>query len=231
MRIPGPKKPETGTLLTNATSVSPEWYNIPKPAIPNWRKWSNMATVELWEAIALTLNIEPKFNPQGTCPDFDSRMEIALSHLQAGGELQVVERNSRLHCSRVRLADVARLAASCVPAWEVPAEFPQSVLASPPAASSGAPETAALPTFRLRIGWQIALFDAWPAMRILHGREPSPAEAIRYLKNRDASGIILKKGGDNELWWMPRRGPAKEVAFSTVENTISSWRTRGMLPA
>ena len=144
MRIPGPKKPEAGTLLGNATSVSPEWYSIPKPASPNWHKWSNMAMVELWEAVALSLNIEPVCDLQGTSPDFDSRMEIAVSHLRTGGALEAVERNPRLHCSRVRLGDVANLAASCVPAWVLPVEFPKPLAApvnTQPAATSGASET------------------------------------------------------------------------------------------
>lgn len=86
------------------------------------------------------------------------------------------------------------------------------------------------PPFRPRIGWQVAMFDAWPAMRKLYSRDPIPAEAIKYLKQHDTSGVILKKGGDNELWWKPNRKPGKEIAFSTIENTISDWRTRGVLP-
>lgn len=92
-------------------------------------------------------------------------------------------------------------------------------------------ETAALTTDRPKIGWQIALYDAWPAMRKLHGREPSASEAIRYLKKYDDSGRILQKGGDRELWWKPTRGTDKEVQFKTVESCISSWRTSGKIPA
>lgn len=92
-------------------------------------------------------------------------------------------------------------------------------------------ETAALTTFSPKIGWQIALFEAWPAMRKLHGRDPSAAEAIKYLKKSDKTGFILQKGGDKELWWKPIRGADKEVQFRTVESCISSWRTSGKLPA
>ena len=86
-------------------------------------------------------------------------------------------------------------------------------------------------TFRPRIAWQIALFDAWPAMRKMYGRDPISAEAIRYLKKHDTSNFILSKGGDMELWWQPLRGEPKEVQFKTVETCISGWRTRGLLPA
>lgn len=101
----------------------------------------------------------------------------------------------------------------------------------PPTAPTGTPESDERPAFRPRIGWQIAMFDAWPAMKKLHGRDPIPAEAIKYLKQHDDSGDILKKGAATELWWKPRRGQSREVAFSTVENTISEWRTKGVLPA
>lgn len=100
-----------------------------------------------------------------------------------------------------------------------------------PAASSGAAETTALPPFRPRIGWQIALFDAWPKMITTYGREPSPSEAVRYLKKHDDSGCVVQKGGDRELWWKPARGKDKEVQFKTVETCISKWRTSGLLPA
>lgn len=96
---------------------------------------------------------------------------------------------------------------------------------------SGAPESNERPQYSPRTGWQIAMFEAWPAMRKLHGREPSAAEAIRYLKKNDTSGTILGKGGEKELWWKPTRGSAKEVQFKTVESCISSWRTSGKLPA
>lgn len=98
-------------------------------------------------------------------------------------------------------------------------------------ASSGAPESDEATAYHPSIGWQVALYDAWSAMKILHGREPSAAEAIRYLKKNDTSGTILSKGGDNELWWKTNRGKPKEVQFRTVETCISSWRTSGRLPA
>lgn len=99
------------------------------------------------------------------------------------------------------------------------------------AAPNGALESETPPTYCPRIGWQIALFDAWHEMRKLHARDPSAAEAIRYLKKNDRSGWIMKRGGDTELWWKTKRGIYKEVAFPTVENVISNWRTSGKLPA
>lgn len=90
--------------------------------------------------------------------------------------------------------------------------------------------TGAKAKFVPRLGWHIAMFEAWPKMRKQYGRDPSPVEAIKYLKEKDTSGVILTKGGINELWWQPRRGTPKELSLSTVENLISSWRTQGVLP-
>lgn len=99
-------------------------------------------------------------------------------------------------------------------------------------APSGAPESDTPPPFRPRIGWQIALFDAWPAICKTHGgRHPTAAEAVRYLQANDDSGQILQKTDGGSLWWKPQRGKPKEVTLKTVENTISDWRTRGALPA
>jgi hypothetical protein len=94
-----------------------------------------------------------------------------------------------------------------------------------------APESDDPPPFCPRIGWQIALYEAWPAMRKLYGRDPTPAEAIKYLKKNDDSGRVVNRSGDAELCWKSQRGKVKEVAFSTVENVISGWRVSGRLPA
>lgn len=111
-------------------------------------------------------------------------------------------------------------------------------------ASSGAPEPApkvssetAEPTapdiFAPRIGWQIAIFEAWPAMRQHYRRDPTTKEAIAWVKKNDNAGGIQIKGTDTELWWKPNRSKSKskEVAFATIENVISGWRTAGRLPA
>lgn len=99
-------------------------------------------------------------------------------------------------------------------------------------APSGTQERNEPPLFRLRIGWKIALFDAWPAICKLHGgRTPTPAEAIRYLQKHDQSGAILQKTDGGSLWWNRQRGQPKEVTLKTVGNTISNWRKRGVLPA
>jgi len=139
MKVPGPEKQVVNTLLTDATAVAAEWYKPIGPAPVAWRKWLNVATVELWEAIAISCGIEPAYNPQGTDPGFDERMAIAKSHLRPGGKLQAVAIDKRLDCSVVRLADVATLAASCSPPWGLPKEFPSPFAAPDPAEKAAVP--------------------------------------------------------------------------------------------
>lgn len=45
-----------------------------EPAKPNWQVWSNVYSLELWEAIALSLDIDPRrvrFDPRDDKPDFN----------------------------------------------------------------------------------------------------------------------------------------------------------------
>jgi len=98
--------------------------------------------------------------------------------------------------------------------------------------SSGAPRSDDRPRFCPRVGWQIALFDAWPAIcKLYGGREPTPTEAIRYLRENDTSGAILNRPDSTVLWWKTQQGATRDVALKTVQNTISAWRVRGVLPA
>ncbi len=99
-------------------------------------------------------------------------------------------------------------------------------------AASGAPESNEPPPFHPRVGWQKALFDAWPAIcKLYGGRQPTATEAIRYLQRNDDSGLIMTKTDGGSLWWIPQRGTAKEVTNKTVANVISQWRNEGALPA
>jgi hypothetical protein len=221
MRIPGPKKPEAGTLLGNATSVSPEWYSIPKPASPNWRKWSNMATVELWEAIALSLNIEPVCDLQGTSPDFYSRMEIAVSHLRTGGALEAVERNPRLHCTRVRLGDVANLAASCVPAWVLPVEFPNRLTATVSMqVETKSPRTR---TDNLSKAMEIG----FTSYKRRFNSEPTARGLFDWLATNDETGKITELDAENDvLTWTRSDGGLSDTSFKSFQGRFTKMKRK-----
>lgn len=142
MSVPGAEysaervQSEISTLLTHRAPLPP----TPKPPAVNWDMWLKMPRVALWEAVALSLNVEPNQNT-ATGEAFDSRMLLALAHL-AEGRLLHVEANDarRVVFTRVRLADMAYLAESCE--WALPAEFPKAE-APPPAPSVGQPQAIA----------------------------------------------------------------------------------------
>ena len=217
MKIPGPKKPETGTLLGNATSVSIEWHNTPKPTGPNWNKWANVAAVELWEAIALSLNIEPTYNPQGTRLDFDSRMDDALFHLRKGGMLQMAEQKPRRHCSMVRLADVASLAAACVPAWDVPAEFPKPHAAP---VNAGQPRTR---TDNLSKAMEIGFVS----YKQRFNAEPTARALFDWLATNDDTEKITDFDADNDvLTWTRSDGGLADTSFRAFQGRFTALKRK-----
>ncbi len=87
------------------------------------------------------------------------------------------------------------------------------------------------PEFRPKVGWQIALFDSWLRICRRYSRIPTAAEAALWLRKNDDSGIISSKQTGPGLWWVSQRGKTIEVQLKTIENVISEWRAKGVLPA
>lgn len=93
--------PRPITPLPNRPMVMPP---LAPPPPPNWAKWSNMLDVELWQAVALTLNFEPEKlpiylkaydmlgdDPFRICPpEFIERLEIANSQGGVALPLKIV---------------------------------------------------------------------------------------------------------------------------------------------
>jgi hypothetical protein len=121
------KKTQGETLLTDATSVDPRWLKRQSRSRPKWDEWINLADVLLWQAVALSLDMDPpKHYPEGLDDDFDKRMRIAISHLTPKGLLKHVNAVDRKHMTTVRLADIAQLAAALPSPWRLPAGFPKA---------------------------------------------------------------------------------------------------------
>lgn len=90
---------------------------------------------------------------------------------------------------------------------------------------------AAPPTYRPHVGWQIALLASWADICKTHGRQPTAAEAVQWLRKNDTSGTIENKGANTEMWWRTARGKVRQVSLKTVGNVISKWRVEGVIPA
>ncbi|EXI77151.1 MAG: hypothetical protein AW10_03992 [Candidatus Accumulibacter appositus] len=100
-------------------------------------------------------------------------------------------------------------------------------VASPDGADHGDRDST---VFVPRIGWQLALFDSWPQICRTYSRQPTPAEAVRWLRRNDSSGTIVDKGTAAEMWWCTQQGHEKKVSVHTVESVISQWRVKNLLP-
>ena len=128
IKVPGEKPAsKTGTLLTNGMTVHPRWYEYkrnppPAPTI-DWQFYKSLFDMELWQALALSCGIIPDYPNEGQDAEYDRRMVIALNHMQPGALLADIKKNDRPHLTRVKLADVARLAAALD--WSLPDAFPR----------------------------------------------------------------------------------------------------------
>ncbi len=98
------------------------WANTaPEPA--NWKKWADMVTAELREAVALSLGFEPQtLRPSNVPGEFMTRLDIACNHAE-NDKLSTVCKNADAALSEVDLRRFAEWALSM--GWEIPASFPR----------------------------------------------------------------------------------------------------------
>lgn len=105
---------------------------------PDWDKWPDTVPVLLWEAIALSLNCEPKCLPGlgrdplkplldfEKCPaEFRRRLEIAkkrISELEVNSESCI-----RVEEKEVILSRLVAMSQSLIIAWKFPAGYPRSI--------------------------------------------------------------------------------------------------------
>ena len=99
----------------------------------DWSMWRSMATVELWEALALSVDRDPAHPPPPSSTDqvnkdYERRLRIAESHLGPGGTLQLVRGASSHTGARVSLPVFAAWALSL--GWNLPDAFPRAVVDS-----------------------------------------------------------------------------------------------------
>lgn len=102
---------------------------------PNWDKWRNMLEVVLWEAVALSLDVEPAYldsrdeiHSRHRQPkqykdekDFNDRYDVAESHMGIGKPLRPGSILPRAHRAGISLAEFSAWALSIN--WEIPQEL------------------------------------------------------------------------------------------------------------
>lgn len=107
---------------------------------PNWSVWANVPRLKLWEAVALSLNIDPqqvRFNRNGWMAgpgrgpsidegqDFDDRMTVAQANVSLTGPLipnQLYQGVLEDRSAVVKLSEFGALANSIK--WQLPDDFP-----------------------------------------------------------------------------------------------------------
>ena len=101
----------------------------------NWDFWKNIYQVKLWEAVALSLGIEPHklpgYEPKSSAPFIDcpeeitERIYIAQSHF-GGGLNATIQPNRPKWDALVELRQFKSWASSLPTKWSFPAEFPET---------------------------------------------------------------------------------------------------------
>lgn len=169
---------------------------------PDWAFWANMGEVRLWQAIALSLDIEPRWLSAGGEPPsavpgvfdrrpagFAERLQVAGSHLPS---LETFPTWNGRDAVPVRLAVVRRWGESLPVPWTFPSGFP---LAEGEGIKrhwvTGAPGTPVKPAAAVASGTEVHSTkgkkrrdDLWPAIEAAQqkaraqGRNPQDTAAV-----------------------------------------------------
>lgn len=126
------------------TLTKPESGTNPSERKPRWQKWRLTPEVRVWQAVALSLNIEPGEIQEDTISggrypydegdDFNDRLDVIdanISNEEYFPTLKTVSMNGP-HLYKVRLSEFARFATE-VAQWDVPGELRALADSAPPA--------------------------------------------------------------------------------------------------
>jgi len=110
--------------------------------VEDWSRWTQMPSVRLWMAVALSCNIEPMTIPLEVMraeaemfdgcsvflSDYRERRRIADAHAREGASLPLHKRLDDVPDSWVLLEDLRTFGESLEPPWTFPEGFPRVVL-------------------------------------------------------------------------------------------------------
>ncbi|MEI6195784.1 MAG: hypothetical protein WCS42_15800 [Verrucomicrobiota bacterium] len=160
-------------------------------AAADWQTWGDMIQAQVWEAVALSLDLEPEKLPGldwraidgnifGDCPEeFRRRLKIACNAVDSlalpteSGDYQA---RSRV----VSLAKFARWTTTLNRPWTLPAEFPRGAApepAEPAPAVVAAPEPTA---------------QAEPVAAVVHWKPAKPSPVIHKAKRADRLAAVIE---------------------------------------
>jgi hypothetical protein len=118
--------PRGSSGLSPIERVRQHWEAAADPVI-DWDMWRSMATVELGDALVLSVGCSPDSMPSQysatQAREFAKRLRVAESHRGPGGTLPLVPGVAGDKQPRVRLPDFAAWALSLN--WQLPESFPE----------------------------------------------------------------------------------------------------------
>ena len=207
-------------------------------APPNWEHWGNLHTVELWQAVALSLDIAPEaldtipggFDPQrhsNLPPEFLPRLMVAANHMAAP---TMQERYTPEWMRHVVLEQFGMWADNLPHPWEMPYEFPP-VFNEETDDSTGSTGQESAHAANDQSGQRVqkrsrqdnlkrAIHAAWSSGLPVNS---SASEVSDHLATKDDTGYIRGRDGD-ELAWENSRGAVTRTKLKALANRLVDYR-------
>jgi hypothetical protein len=174
---------------------------------PSWDRWLNFSDLEIWEAVALSLDLDPDLlpvdwrpvggGPFDDCPrEFCDRLQVAVRSI--GDPLRITSlRVGDVVRSKVRLSEFVGWATTLPRPWSLPADFasikPMALTTAPPTneVSASAPPAGLTPqqiaeAFGVIDGAQQIKLKGWGRNEWLNAFQDGRAKWIKELKLSDA---------------------------------------------
>lgn len=213
---------------------------------PNWDVWQLVPEASLWEAVALSLDIEPRkvrfmrhgwMAGPGAGPlfeegqDFEDRLLVAvrkvMGHPHAQAAMRFGEVNEHeLRKAVIHLPEVASWTVSI--GWTVPPQFAAIARAYKQSVSPAA-ENGSKPATGRNDNLRLAMIDGYPKCKAAIKRKPKAEEFYDWLAENDRSGNVDKDVKTGGLRWLDTSGTAHEISVEDFRKRISNLRRSGSI--
>jgi len=242
-KAPPPICPLDQQLIVSLRTSGLESSN-PEPA--NWEYWKNVATVELGQALLLSINVEPLgggllignapktgwritpgyLNATGKAEIFDERWHLIRNKLETAYAASGLPPTIDLH-TFIRLPLFATIAVEF--GWApLPSELVDLIDTSSRSQrqpkesikSDSQPEQG-----KPRVAWQAIMIESWERIRLANkGKRPSARQAMAWLKkNGPRDKIPEQQPFRDSLRWIDGDGEEQTAKIGSISSRISEW--------
>lgn len=239
-RAKKPLPPPLGKILGSSSPQNPAQFDTTVKGQPNWKYWLHISTVEIWQGLLLSLNVEPPGNgwvidnaPGGTgdipheyldsydlTDEFLRRWKLVCNRLETLYALTGNPRKAEL-TNFLRLPLFAAWAVEFE--WEgLPLEFVTLAKATPQAEPAANGETGANPERTTHIqsrgiditkerGCRRLILENWDKIKLLHGDNADGRQVLRVVNRNMADG-------------------EKKLKLKNVQNKLIELRNEKLIP-